>query len=111
MPPALSQALRDQIEDYFLRCDDTSFIREAIGVSLSQISKMRKFWEEIGLVTPAQGLRSPSRLITPRMGEDLLEWLEQRPLTYLDEITYFLFDEYDIIISKPTISKFLKRVR
>ena len=44
------------------------------------------------------------------MGEDLLEWLEQRPLAYLDEMAYFLFDEYDVIVSEPTISKFLKRV-
>ena len=52
MPPALFQALRDQIEDYFLRYDDTSFIRKAIDVSLSQINKIKKFWEEIGLITP-----------------------------------------------------------
>ena len=110
MPPPLSREVRDQIQDHFLRLDETAFIREATGVSISQISKMRRCWEETGLVVPSHGRPGPPTLITPRMAEDLLEWLEQRPLSYLDEIARFLKDEYDVVVSIQTISRFLGRV-
>ena len=110
MPPGLLEALREQIEDHFLRCDNISFIRKATSVSISQISKIRKFWEETDLVTPVKGLRDPLRLITPHMEEDLLKWLEQRPLSYLDKMAYFLFNKYNIVVSESTISKCLKRI-
>ena len=76
MPPPLSPELRDQIQDHFLRLDETAFIREATGVSTSQISKMRRCWEDTGLVVPLYGRSGSSMLIIPRMTEDLLEWLE-----------------------------------
>ena len=73
MPPPLSSELRDQIQDHILRLNETAFIREATGVLTSQISKMRKCWEDIGLVIPPYSRPGPSMLIIPRIIEDLLE--------------------------------------
>ena len=73
MPPPLSSEFRNQIQDYFLRLDETAFIREATGVLTSQISKMRKCWEDTGLVIPPYSRPGLSILIIPRMTENLLE--------------------------------------
>ena len=111
MPPSLSQELRDRIEDHFERLDDTKFIHEATGVSVSQIRKMRKCWEETGLTHPPQGPRGKKKLILSYMEEDLLAYLELRPTAYLDEMAWFLLDEHGVVVSESVICRTLKAAK
>ena len=73
MPSPLSPEFRDQIQDHFLRLNETAFIRKATGVSTNQINKIRKYWENIGLIIPPHSRPGLSILIIPRITEDLLE--------------------------------------
>ena len=45
--------------------------------------------------------------MTPLMLETLLDLLSERPDLYLDEMAVFLWDRFDELLSKSTISKAL----
>jgi transposase len=51
----------------------------------------------------------PASLITPEMEEALIEHIAVHNDLYLDEMADFLFDEFDVKVSNPLISKLLKR--
>ncbi len=38
---------------------------------------------------------------------DLLDFLEYEPTSYLDEMCWFLFDEFEIFLSTSTVSRVL----
>ena len=38
---------------------------------------------------------------------DLLDFLEYKPTSYLDEMCWFLFDEFEIVLSTSTVSRVL----
>ena len=40
----------------------------------------------------------------------LLDYLEERPTAYLDEMRFFLFDAFDILVDESTIIRELKRL-
>jgi len=50
------------------------------------------------------------RKITHDAEEGILDFLEQNPTAYQDEIAEFLFTEYDIQASQSTVSRVLKRL-
>jgi hypothetical protein len=37
-----------------------------------------------------------------------LEFLDEKPTAYLDEITFFIWSEYDMDVSESTVSRVLK---
>src|SRR5947208_16406233 len=41
----------------------------------------------------------------------LLEFLDDRPTAYIDEMAWFLYDEFDLIVSLATIHDTLSRLR
>ncbi|ERF68636.1 hypothetical protein EPUS_09515 [Endocarpon pusillum Z07020] len=55
----------------------------------------------------------PPRKITPEALEGLLDWLlengSEKKLSYLDEMVAFLDEEYDIDVSKSTVSRALAK--
>lgn len=40
----------------------------------------------------------------------LLEYLEERPTAYLDEMRFFIFNAFDILVDESTISRELRRL-
>ena len=40
----------------------------------------------------------------------MLVYLNERPSAYLDEIVWFLWDEYDVVVSDSTVSRVIKQL-
>lgn len=51
----------------------------------------------------------PQALSSP-VCEELLIYLDERPTAYLDEMRWFLFDSFNILVDESTISRALKRL-
>jgi len=105
MPPPLPSAMRSRIRIHFDRSDSTAFISKAIGVSLPQIRKMRRAYIATGTITASVGGR-PSKL-SDYHAEQLIEYLHQRLTAYQDEMVWFLFDEFSIVIDQSTVFRLL----
>lgn len=52
MPPPLSEQVREEIVEYFIKCGDTRFIDATSTVSVTQINRMRRHREKSGEVRP-----------------------------------------------------------
>lgn len=110
MPPPLSEKIREEIAEYFIKCEDTSFIHTATTVSVTQINRMRRNWEKSGEVTPPKHVDQGRPLVLAEdIVDDLLFFLSQRPTAYLDEMKWFIWDEYEIEVSETTIWRALQK--
>ena len=88
-----------------------SEIVERHQVSKSLVYRYRKHWEEWGEVSSlpiSQGGRN--RRLDLAVSMALLDYLEERPTAYLDEMRFFLFDAFDILVDESTISRELRRL-
>lgn len=78
------------------------------GVSRSQINRMRSNWHEYGdVVSQAKKIQGRPQKMNREMELDLLDFLEYKPTSYLDEMCWFLFDEFEIVLSTSTVSRVL----
>lgn len=110
MPPPLSEQVREEIIKYFIKCEDTSFIHAATTVSVTQINRMRRYWEKSGEVTPPKHVdQGRPTILAEEVVDDLLLFLSQRPTAYLDEMKWFIWDEYEIEVSESTIWRALQK--
>ena len=50
------------------------------------------------------------RIISNQYEEILLLYLEERPQAHLDEIAWFMFDEFDVATDESTVWRALKRL-
>ncbi len=99
--------MRSRIRIHFDRSDSTAFISKATEVSLAQIRKMRREYIATGTVTASIGGRPPK--LSDYHAEQLIGYLHQRPTAYQDEMAWFLFDEFNIIIDVSNICRLLAR--
>ena len=107
MPRPISSALRTRIRDHLDRKDSTAVIHQATGVSVSTINRIRKAYRDTGSVmafTPGR-----PQALSNYHAEQLMEYLNQRPTAYQDEMVWFLFDEFGILVDQSTISRALSR--
>ena len=110
MPPPLSSQTRFDIEYYLGRGDTVKDIVSRTGVTQQQISKMKRNLDEWGSVVALYIKQGRPRLLTDAMEKTLTDWLDEKPLSYLFEMVYFLFDTYDgLTVSEPTIHRMLAR--
>lgn len=72
---------------------------------------MRRNCQQFGKVVKPQ-LKSPGRpkKLSQRHHKALLECLEERPTAYQDEMAWFLWDEFDLVVDEPTVSRARKRL-
>jgi len=49
---------------------------------------------------PSDILRGRPRKLSILYIEELLEYLDERPIAYLDELVYYLFDEFNLLVDK-----------
>ena len=78
-------------------------------VSKSSIYRYRKSWEEWGEVALepiSHGGRPRALDLTHSMA--LLDYLEERPIAYLDKMRFFLYNAFDLLVDESTISRGLK---
>ena len=53
----------------------------------------------------------PARAIQPHMVEGVIELLASWLSSYQNKVAHFLFNEYNIKVTQPTISKLLKELQ
>ena len=80
------------------------------GVSARQIQKMRRNWKQYGKVAGPQLPPSCPQKLNTLHQTKLLVYLGQQPTAYLDEICWFLYDEFDLVVSEATVSRALKKL-
>lgn len=51
-----------------------------------------------------------NRLISDLLQEELLIYLDQRPMAYLNEMAWFLYNEFEVTIDESTIWRCLQRL-
>lgn len=112
MVPPLSYELRAAIKLRFEHNDSIEAIATACKVSNRQIRRMRTNWARYGEVTPPKSAIAPHRprKLSQYHELQLLEYVEQRPHACLDELCWFLFDEFNIPVDESTVSRALKRL-
>ncbi len=111
MPQALTQDLRDEIQFHLARGDSTAFIHKAIHVIIQQINRMRKKHLHFSDVTSTLDTIGRSKILSEYHAQKLLDFLSQRLIVYQNDMIWFLYDEFDIVISQSTISRLLKQAR
>ncbi len=111
MPQALIQNLRDEIQFHLARDDSTTFIHKVTHVIRQQINRMRKKHLHFSDVTFTFDTIDRSRLLSEYHAQKLLDFLSQRFIIYQNDMIWFLYDEFDIVISQSTISKLLKEAK
>ncbi len=111
MPPPLSDTLRETITLRFVRGDFNQTIVATAEVSLRQVQRMRFNWTHFDEVTaPVLIIGHKSRKLSQFHEIELLKYLEQRPHAYLNEMCWFVWDEFGISVDDSTVSRALKRL-
>jgi transposase len=112
MPSKLTQAAREDIElqlQYGTRVD---VIATAFRISISQVYKMRENIRMFGCVAPDPAqfqVQGRPRLVTPEAREGVLEFLlDNGKLAYIDEVKYYLEEEWGIEVSLMTAQRLIK---
>jgi transposase len=112
MPIKLTQHLRDLIVTEFALGHTNAAIASKHGISTSQVWKMRRNYTYYGdTQAPCISRRGRPPLLTKSQEDALLQYLNNRPDAYLDEMCWFIFDEFNIIIAESTLSQVLARRR
>ncbi len=90
---------------HFDHSDFTVFIFKIIKVSLSQIRKIRRAYIIINMITAFVDERSFK--LSDYHAEQLIEYQHQWFTVYQDEMIWFLFDEFSIVINQSTVFRLL----
>ena len=112
MPSKLTQAAREDIQlqlQYGTRVD---VIANAFRISQSQVYKMRENLQVFGCVAPDPAqfqVQGRPRLVTPEAREGVLDFLlDNGKLAYIDEVKFYLEDEWGIEASWGTVRNLVK---
>ena len=89
---------------------DDKHILGRTGLSVRQVRKMRRNWEQFGEVVKPQLAAGRPKKMCQLHNQALLEYLEERPTAYQDEMAWFLWDEFDLTVDESTISRALKQL-
>ncbi len=111
MPQALTQNLRDEIQFHLAHDDSTTFIHKVTHVIRQQINRMRKKHLHFSDVMSALDTIDRSKILSEYHAQKLLDFLSQRLIVNQNDMIWFLYDEFDIVISQSMISRLLKQAR
>lgn len=82
-------------------------ILDVTEISVRQLRKMRRNWEEFWeVIRPHLASGRPKKLNRTHH-HALLQYLEQRPTAFQDEMAWFLWDEFQLVVAESTISRAL----
>jgi transposase len=86
-------------------------IVEDLGVGLSWAYKLKNQFDAFGTVSaPPMIVQGRPRKIHREAQEAVVEFLEQNPSAYQDEIVDFLAEEFEIFVHRTTVCRLLKDV-
>jgi transposase len=111
MSSSLNVTLRETITLRFVRSDFNKVIIAIIDVSLRQIQQMRFNWthfEEI--ILHVLIIEHRFRKLNQLHEIELLNYLKHRSHAYLNEMCWFIWDEFEIAVNDSIVSKALKRL-
>lgn len=113
MPPPIAPWIREHIRHEFeLGYSNDQILAGGYDVSRRTLQRMRKTWKDWDLVYIPFEAPQPvrDRIINDLLQEELLIYLDQRPMAYLDEMAWFLYDEFDVTVDESTIWRCLHRL-
>ena len=110
MPLSLSDKTRNVVVDVIARDE---FIARIIFLNIISERQMRRIRYNIKLyesVVSSSQRRDRSRSINEEIEERLLKYIDYRSTIFVDEMCYFIYDEFDILVNISTICRFLRRI-
>jgi transposase len=112
MPSKLTQAVRDDIQLQLQASTRPDVIATAYRISERQVYKMQQNLKTFGCVAPDPAqfqIQGRPRLVTPEAREGVLDFLlENGKLSYIDEVAFYLKDEWDIEVSSKTAHRLIQ---
>ena len=107
----LNETLKKIITLKFIRDDSNRVISIATNVSMRQLQKMKYNWTHFEKMTLSViFIEHRSRKLSQYHELKFLNYLKNRSHVYLNEMTWFLFDEFEIVVNEITINRVLKRL-
>jgi transposase len=107
MAPNLALSQYEQIRDMIISKFANATIARTVRCSTCSVQKIRSNLQCFGTTkAPPNGV-GRRRTITPPMLSALLEQLIEKPKLYQDEMVIFLYDEFDVLVTTPSISRAL----
>ena len=112
MPLPVPEPIRALVQyEFELGYSNDAILAGPYQVSLRTLQRMRRTWLDSGTVFVAkENYGGRPRLIDDFYGQQLLLYLEQRPMAYLDELSYFLLDEWELDVDDATVWRALHRL-
>ena len=112
MPPPVPEPIHALVQyEFELGYSNDAILAGPYQVSLRTLQRMRRTWLDSGTVFVAkENCGGRPRLIDDFHGQQLLLYLEQRPMAYLDELSYFLLDEWELDVDDATVWRALHRL-
>jgi transposase len=107
MAPNLALSQHEQIRDMIISKFANATIARTVRCSTRSVQTIRSNLRCFGTTkAPPNGV-GRRRTITPPMLSALLEQLIEKPELYQDEMATFLYDEFDVVVTTPTICRAL----
>jgi hypothetical protein len=111
MSSSLNDTLRETITLRFVRRDFNQIIVIIAEISLCQMQRMRFNWTHFDeLIALVLIIEHKSRKLNQFHKIELLKYLKQRSHAYLNEMCWFVWDEFEISVNNSTVNKALKRL-
>ena len=111
MTSLFSETLREIIILKFIRDDSNRMISIVTNVGMRQLQRMKFNWIHFEKMTLfVIFIKNRSRKFNQYHELKFLNYLKNRSHVYLNEMTWFLFDEFEIVMNEITISRALKRL-
>ena len=115
MPSKLTKAARDDIQLQLQSGTRVDIIAHSYRISEAQVYKMRSNLHAFGEVAPNPArfqVQGRPRLITPDAREGMLDFLlENGKLAYIDEVKFYLEDEWGIEVSAKTAHRLIQSLQ
>ena len=110
--PKYHESVRKAVED-LLRAGATQHeVVESLQVSKQWVCELRQLAEAFGTTIPEHpSVQGRPRKIHAEAEDSILDFLDDNPTAYLDEIQDFLLTEHQIKASVPTVSRCVKKLR
>ena len=105
MPPPIPEPIRTLIQHEFeLGHSNDVILAGPYSVGTRTLQRMRSHWHQYGTVfIPNDSPGGRPRVISQHVEAQLLAYLEERPMSYLDELVYMLFDQFDLVVDESTV--------
>lgn len=111
MPGRFSYSVRARVEELLLAGVEPLAIATELRTSSSYIYESRANLATFGTVMPERFVvQGRPRKIHHEAEEGIVDFYDEYPTAYLDEVQGFLSDEYDIDCSVPTIQRVVKKL-